>query len=82
MREYVPALPPTSEGDQPRGPLDRNHLHLRCVVAVLDRDRSRERSQEVNEDEDAKYGALAAFISFGVIIVMVAVLGVILGVWS
>lgn len=34
------------------------------------------------EDDDAKYGALAAGISFAVIVVLVAVLGVILGAWS
>ena len=34
------------------------------------------------ENDDAKYGALAACIAFGVILVMVAVLGLILGAWD
>lgn len=35
-----------------------------------------------DEDEDAVYGALAAGISFAVIVVMVFVIGLILGAWS
>lgn len=36
----------------------------------------------MNEDEDAKYGALAAGISFAVIVVMVIAIGLIVGAWS
>lgn len=36
----------------------------------------------MKEDEDAKYGALAALIAFGIIVVMVAVLAWIVGAWA
>lgn len=36
----------------------------------------------MNEDEDAKYGALAAMFSLLAILVMVAVLSIIVGMWA
>jgi Flp pilus assembly pilin Flp len=36
----------------------------------------------MNEEDDAKYGAVAALASFVIILAIVAVLGVILGAWS
>lgn len=36
----------------------------------------------MNEDEDAKYGAVAALISFAVIVLLVVVIGVSAGAWT